>query len=97
MAARRPNRRRTSSPRAKNSRSRRGSSKGTQNLLLGGVLILSLVALGFSLWLLNQERGKTRETATLSEKARLLTQQNPDAEALAGPSESESFALEKKK
>jgi len=89
MAA--PKKRKSSKP-AGSSRSK----KGNQNAFLVVFLVLSLAALGFSLWLLQKERSKSvSDNDSLSEKAHKLTQENPDAEVLSGPADSEEISKKK--
>lgn len=70
---------------AKSTRPARAPKKGNQNSFLIGFLVLSLVALGVSLWFLQKERDDKFSTDSISEKARKLSIENPDAEVLAGP------------
>lgn len=56
-----------------------GGRKGSPPWLVL-ILLLSLCALGGSLWMLHQEKQKNAEKASVTEKALKMAKANPDAE-----------------
>ena len=60
----------------------------SKNALVVGLSCLSLLLLIGGLYLLQKEKDKSRAKASISEKAKLLSRENPEAEALGGGVES---------
>jgi uncharacterized protein HemX len=59
---------------------RKTGGKKNSSLMLPFVLVLSLGALGASLWLLHQERQKNSDRDSVTEKALKMAEAHPDAE-----------------